>query len=110
MLMLSLHMVASRLIERSARSSNLIDRLDSPAHRDVKSFVQTHPSSKFTLDGERGSGKSVLCAKQANGQLTCTEIALEARHLFSTMQSLNFFCALPQDPAKTHINCEPIPQ
>ncbi|KAN0061450.1 hypothetical protein ACQY0O_006297 [Thecaphora frezii] len=93
----------------SASSSNLIEKLDSPAHNHVRSFVHNSAASTFVLDGERGSGKSVLCAKEANGRLNCTEIALEARHLFSTMQSLDFFCTLPQDPAKTHINCEKIP-
>ena len=74
----------------------------------------------------------------ADGRMNCTEIALEgkwqphstlrlkqafadieatvlkpriiaAKSLFSTMQSLNFFCTLPQDPSKTHINCQRIP-
>ena len=34
---------------------------------------------------------------------------IAAKSLFSTMQSLNFFCTLPQDPSKTHINCQRIP-
>ncbi|KAJ1034796.1 hypothetical protein NDA13_001050 [Ustilago tritici] len=59
---------------------------------------------------ERGSGRSQLCAKLPDGRMSCTEIALEAKSLFSTMQSLDFFCTLPHDPAKTHINCQRIPQ
>ncbi|KIS67977.1 uncharacterized protein UMAG_11053 [Mycosarcoma maydis] len=93
----------------SGSSSNLTDRMDSPAHETTRQFVQQTGAAIFTLDGERGSGRSQLCAQQSDGRLTCTEIALEAKSLFSTMQSLNFFCTLPQDPSKTHINCQRIP-
>ncbi|TKY89683.1 hypothetical protein EX895_001468 [Sporisorium graminicola] len=83
--------------------------MDSPAHEHTRQFVQQTGAATFTLDGERGSGKSQLCAQQSDGRFTCVEIALEAKSLFSTMQSLNFFCTLPQDPSKTHINCQRIP-
>ncbi|PWN53186.1 hypothetical protein IE53DRAFT_384329 [Violaceomyces palustris] len=80
--------------------------------QDVRSFVQSsNPNSTFVLDGERGTGRSKLCSKDPRtNQLDCIDIALEARNLFETMQSLNFFCSLPQDPTKTYINCEKIPQ
>ncbi|KAJ1024941.1 hypothetical protein NDA18_004227 [Ustilago nuda] len=94
----------------SGASSNLTDRMNSPAHEQTRQFVQQTGAAIFTLDGERGSGRSQLCAKLPDGRMNCTEIALEAKSLFSTMQSLDFFCTLPHDPAKTHINCQRIPQ
>ncbi|KAJ9474228.1 hypothetical protein PHBOTO_004279 [Pseudozyma hubeiensis] len=57
----------------SGSSSNLTDRMNSPAHERTRQFVQQTGAAVFTLDG------------------------------------LNFFCTLPQDPSKTHINCQRIP-
>ncbi|SPO29422.1 uncharacterized protein UTRI_04852_B [Ustilago trichophora] len=55
--------------------------MDSPAHESTRQFVQQSGAAIFTLDGERGSGKSQLCAKMADGRLNCTEIALEEPQL-----------------------------
>ncbi|PWY97498.1 hypothetical protein BCV70DRAFT_219387 [Testicularia cyperi] len=96
-------------VQVSGASSNLTEKLNTPAHESTRRFVEQSNAGIFTLDGERGSGKSQLCAKQADGRFNCVEIALEAKSLFTTMQSLNFFCTLPQDPTKTHINCQRIP-
>ncbi|WFD37510.1 uncharacterized protein MJAP1_000454 [Malassezia japonica] len=96
-------------------SSNLINKLNSPAHEEVRKLVtqdaksRNGTSSQFTLDGERGQATSQLCRKLPDGTDQCATIALEARDLFQTMQSLGFFCILPHDPAKTYIRCEKIP-
>ncbi|WFD45996.1 hypothetical protein GLX27_000624 [Malassezia furfur] len=90
-------------------------QLDTEAHEDVRKLVtqdaesQNGKSSQFTFFGERGEKSSLLCRKLPNGEEQCATIALEARDLFQTMQSLGFFCILPHDPAKTYIRCEKIP-
>ncbi|CAO1623966.1 unnamed protein product [Jaminaea pallidilutea] len=123
----------------SGSTSNLINnKTDTPEFKSVADFVQRSRSEagavEFTLDGNRGEKKSQLCRilprdaaaaaagtggaggaggvqKSADGRLLqCTEIAMEAKDLFGTMQMLNFFCQLPQDPNKTHISCQPIPK
>ncbi|SHO76023.1 Uncharacterized protein MSYG_0357 [Malassezia sympodialis ATCC 42132] len=101
---------------RSAESSNLIQRLDTPAHDEVRRLVSEDAQSRggtnsaFTFNGERGSHKSQLCRTLPNGQEQCAEVALEARDLFQTMQSLGFFCILPHDPSQTFIRCQKIPK
>lgn len=37
-------------------------------------------------------------------QLTC--LSFLATQMFSQMQKLGFFCALPMDPTKTHMECK----
>ncbi|KOS14155.1 hypothetical protein Malapachy_3886 [Malassezia pachydermatis] len=97
-------------------SSNLIEKLDTPAHDEVRRLVAEDAQSRggtnssFTLDGERGTSQSQLCRILPNGQEQCANIALEARDLFQTMQTLGFFCVLPQEPTKTFIRCEYIPK
>ncbi|KDN52474.1 hypothetical protein K437DRAFT_254256 [Tilletiaria anomala UBC 951] len=111
--------------KRSGASSNLTLRLNTPAHHSVAQFVTQGPQgAKYTLDGARGTSHAKLCrigpgagaahpaggGHGQTGQMDCVDIALEAKDLFATMQQLNFFCQLPQDPSKTHIICEKIPQ
>ncbi|PWN32495.1 uncharacterized protein FA14DRAFT_161906 [Meira miltonrushii] len=97
----------------SGASSNLTAKMNTPAHKSVTEFVQAQtPGTKFSFDGPRGSQRSRLCRHpdDPSKQTDCVDIAMEARSLFETMQKLNFFCQLPQDPSKTHITCERIPQ
>lgn len=53
----------AHLAHRSGASSNLGPKMDTPAHRNVVEFVRSaeSPSTAFTLDGQRGSGKAKLC-------------------------------------------------
>ncbi|PWN22380.1 hypothetical protein BCV69DRAFT_281382 [Microstroma glucosiphilum] len=93
------------------RSSNMLPKNDSPAHKSVAEFVRAGGArDRFTFDGNRGEQQAKLCRILPDGRQQCMDVALESKDLFAAMQSLNFFCQLPQDPAKTHINCEPIPQ
>jgi len=76
---------------RSAESSNLIQKLDTPAHDEVRRLVAEDAQSRggtnsaFTFNGcvgranrrERGSHKSQLCRTLPNGQEQCAEVALE---------------------------------
>ncbi|PWN41793.1 hypothetical protein IE81DRAFT_324130 [Ceraceosorus guamensis] len=99
----------------SAASSNLLPKQDSPAHKSVAEFVGSSanggpPAQAFSFDGERGTGRASLCKHLPGGRTECTDIALEAKDLFAQMQSLGFFCQLPQDPALTHIQCRKLPQ
>ncbi|CAO1630656.1 unnamed protein product [Parajaminaea phylloscopi] len=109
----------------SGSSSNILNsKLNTPEYRSVADFVSQSGPCDFILDGQRGEKKSQLCRLPRGGpgaavhstvdgsqrSLECTEIAIEAKDLFATMQSLNFFCQLPQDPSKTHIHCQKIPQ
>lgn len=94
---------------RSGSSSNILNsKTNTPEYRSVAEFVSQSGPCDFILDGQRGEKKSQLCRLPRGGPgagvvgsstervLECTEIALEAKDLFATMQTLNFFCQLPQ--------------
>ncbi|EIE88174.1 hypothetical protein G6F46_009980 [Rhizopus delemar] len=70
-----------------------IDRLDS--------FVKEAPGNEYTIDQK----EQELCRQNLNGQGECIKLNLEYTQMFSEMQNLGFFCALPMDPTKTHMEC-----
>ncbi|KAG6854935.1 hypothetical protein C0991_009758 [Blastosporella zonata] len=36
------------------------------------------------------------------------DLQMDSKSLFSAMQDLGFFCALPIDPQRTHMECKPM--
>ncbi|KAF8321439.1 uncharacterized protein EI90DRAFT_3131702 [Cantharellus anzutake] len=77
----------------------------------VKSFVAESPSAKYILDSpKRDTVEADLCRQEPDGSKRCIKVALQSRALFSTMQSLGFYCALPFDPKHTEIECTPMPK
>ena len=73
---------------RSGLSSNLLPKMNTPERQSVLHFVQAGPkNSKYSLDGQRGSGTAKLCraapdlppgmAAPGQGRLECVDIAME---------------------------------
>lgn len=75
----------------------------------LKAFTSADPKGQYTFDSERDSPQSRICRNTSNGQ-ECVTLELEAKQMFSEMQALGFFCALPNDPAKTFMLCKPLRQ
>ncbi|KAF7311584.1 hypothetical protein MKEN_01061100 [Mycena kentingensis (nom. inval.)] len=74
-------------------------------------FVSKSPTAKYTFDSERGAPQSELC-RAAEGQKKeeCIMIQMQSKRLFEAMQDLGFFCALPIDPTRTHMECTRMPK
>jgi len=82
------------------------------ADKQLKDFVKQHPSSKYTFDSQRGASESEICrevGKPGSGR-ECITVKMESKRMFTSMQELGFFCLLPQQVGKTHIECTPLPK
>ncbi|KAF8590456.1 hypothetical protein K439DRAFT_89040 [Ramaria rubella] len=75
----------------------------------LKKFIDEAPASQYTFDSERGADHSEIC-RQRKGQKECLEVWLNSKQMFEAMQHNGFFCALPMDPGRTHMDCKPIPK
>lgn len=93
--------------KKSTSGSNVNAKPEDILH----SFVKKAPSAKYTFDSERDAPEAELC-RQPNGELSkeCIVIHMNSKRLFEAMQDLGFFCALPLNPGKTHMECVPIPK
>ncbi|KAI5124347.1 hypothetical protein M0805_008954 [Coniferiporia weirii] len=77
----------------------------------LKQFLAKAPNSKYTFDSERDAPQSELCRElEGDRRRECIMIQMQSTKLFRAMQDSGFFCALPFDPAQTHIECTPKPQ
>ncbi|KAG8961474.1 hypothetical protein FRC03_005363 [Tulasnella sp. 419] len=76
----------------------------------VKSFIQESPQSTYTFDSERDAQEAQLCRQMSDGTQRCIGVELSSKILFERMQELGFYCALPVDPARTHMECRPVPK
>ncbi|GJE90873.1 hypothetical protein PsYK624_070170 [Phanerochaete sordida] len=76
----------------------------------LKAFVSEDPSSRYTFDSERDAPQSELCREGDKLSRKCIMIQMHSTRLFQAMQEQGFFCALPMDPSRTHIECKPIPK
>ncbi|KAG8869515.1 hypothetical protein FRC20_001320 [Serendipita sp. 405] len=77
----------------------------------LKEFIKKAPKATYTFDSERGAPVSELC-RQPDGSVSkeCRMIHMQSTRLFEAMQDLGFYCALPLNPGKTHMECVPIPK
>ncbi|KAI8342608.1 hypothetical protein BC941DRAFT_413283 [Chlamydoabsidia padenii] len=80
----------------SNEPENELNRLDK--------FVEKAPGAFYTID-EKGNE---LCRQLGDGQQDCIKLKLEYTEMFSQMQKLGFFCALPMDPTQVHMECRRI--
>ncbi|KAJ7090265.1 hypothetical protein B0H15DRAFT_948777 [Mycena belliarum] len=90
-------------------------RPDADADAVLTSFIARAPTSRYTFDSERDAPTSELCRQPdgaGSGQLQkeCIILQMHSKRLFAAMQNLGFFCAMPMDPARTHMECTPIPK
>ncbi|KAJ7093217.1 hypothetical protein C8R44DRAFT_890981 [Mycena epipterygia] len=77
----------------------------------LKAFIARAPASQYTFDSERDATQSEICRAEApNLARECIILQMHSKRLFEAMQNLGFFCALPMDPKRTHMECTPIPK
>lgn len=90
----------------------------------LATFVESAPQYNYNID----QYKQRICRQLPGGQEECVKLNLEGKknakvvyqkgagwlncfrrkivtRMFSEMQKLGFFCALPMDPTQTHIEC-----
>ncbi|KAJ7184247.1 hypothetical protein C8R46DRAFT_1063410 [Mycena filopes] len=81
-------------------------------HAHISDSSQRAPMSRYTFDSERGAAQSEICREPegSNRARECITIQMQSKRLFEAMQNLGFFCALPMDPKRTHMECTPIPK
>ncbi|RUS20702.1 hypothetical protein BC937DRAFT_94553 [Endogone sp. FLAS-F59071] len=68
----------------------------------LDNFVQEMPGAPYNID----QYNSMVCRRLQNGNESCVRLKLEFVEMFDEMQKLGFFCALPTDPKKTHMECQ----
>ncbi|CAG7854010.1 SubName: Full=Uncharacterized protein {ECO:0000313/EMBL:CCA73265.1} [Serendipita indica DSM 11827] len=90
---------------------NKTEQRASNPEEDLKAFIAKAPTAKYTFDSERGAPESELC-RQPDGNVSkeCRMIHMKSTRLFEAMQNLGFYCALPLNPGKTHMECIPMPK
>jgi len=76
----------------------------------LKSFVSEDPNSKYTFNSvERDAKECEMCREGGQLSRKCIKIQMHSTKMFEAMQKQGFFCVLPMDPARTHIECTRIP-
>lgn len=81
---------------------------DNDASKVLKEFLSFDPKARYTFNSERDSAESELCRQQGQGKGSEECIAMSSRQLFTAMQQQGFFCALPSNPEKLHMECKPL--
>lgn len=74
----------------------------------VEDFVKQNLKLRYTFSSERGSQESQLCREKGGDTRECMNVGMSSTQLFEAMQALGFYCALPMEPGKTHMECIPI--
>ncbi|KAL4269412.1 hypothetical protein AB1N83_003021 [Pleurotus pulmonarius] len=80
---------------------------EQPAGKALKDFISVDPASKYTFDSERDAPTSEICREKDR---ECVKLQMHSKKMFESMQDLGFFCVLPMDPARTYIECTPLPK
>ncbi|KZT56752.1 hypothetical protein CALCODRAFT_509291 [Calocera cornea HHB12733] len=75
--------------------------------RTVRDFVQEKPGATYEFSSDDETRKAEICRRTSDG-VSCIKIEGTSKKLFETMQGLGFFCALPADPKRTHMECKPL--
>ncbi|WVF71959.1 hypothetical protein IAT40_006769 [Kwoniella sp. CBS 6097] len=95
------------------RSDSTVNAPRPEQHRTVADFVAEAPSARYVFDSRRNSDESPdteLCRVTPQGGKSCIKLAIASAALFKSMQSLGFYCALPAEPTRTHMECNRIPR
>ncbi|EGV62653.1 hypothetical protein PSN45_000462 [Yamadazyma tenuis] len=74
----------------------------------VTEFVNKRPDNMFVIDGEREMKQSIICTNNENGGKTCLKLQYNSVQLFKQMQTLEYFCSLPDDIDATYFECRKI--
>ncbi|KAK7693319.1 hypothetical protein QCA50_002886 [Cerrena zonata] len=76
----------------------------------LKSFIAEDPDSRYIFDGQRNEPQTEICREGKKLSRKCIQLHMFSTQMFQTMQDQGFFCALPMDPARTHMECFRIPK
>ncbi|KAI0736944.1 hypothetical protein C8Q72DRAFT_879358 [Fomitopsis betulina] len=76
----------------------------------LKAFVAEDPNSRYSFDSERDAPQSEICREGHDKSRNCITLMMRSTAMFTAMQAQGFFCALPIDPGRTHIECQRIPK
>ncbi|KAF9820177.1 hypothetical protein IEO21_01610 [Rhodonia placenta] len=76
----------------------------------LKTFISEDPDSHYTFDSERGAARSEVCREGKEKGRKCITLAMHSTKMFAAMQAQGFFCALPMDPSRTHMECRRMPK
>ncbi|KAH9951302.1 hypothetical protein B0H21DRAFT_275728 [Amylocystis lapponica] len=94
----------------------------------LKAFIAEDPDSRYTFHSERNATESELCREGKEKSRKCIMLHMQATKMFATMQvcssavelavpcqsrrgqAQGFFCALPLDPTRTHMECKRMPK
>lgn len=77
-------------------------------NQDIEGFVNERPANTFIIDGDKDGSQSIICTDNGNGGKTCLKLGLSSIQLFKKMQSLEYFCSLPDDINATYFECRKI--
>ncbi|CCE78794.1 Piso0_000823 [Millerozyma farinosa CBS 7064] len=86
----------------------LYDNTKKENQRKVTEFVNERPKNIFTIDGEKDVDESIICTSNENGGKTCLKMKMNSIELFKQMQTLDYFCALPDNMRATYFECRKI--
>ncbi|KAI7904542.1 uncharacterized protein BX663DRAFT_502737 [Cokeromyces recurvatus] len=67
----------------------------------LDTFVNAAPGNEYTIDQK----EQTLCRQSLTGEKECVKLKLDYTQMFSQMQKLGFYCALPMDPTETYMEC-----
>ncbi|KAI0781061.1 hypothetical protein BD413DRAFT_600511 [Trametes elegans] len=95
---------------QSKLSNDSQDASSKPPREVLKEFIAEDPNSVYTFDSERDAPQSEICREGKEKGRKCIQMQMYSTQLFQAMQDQGFFCALPMDPAHTHIECKRIPK
>lgn len=76
---------------------------------ELKAFVKVDPTARYTFDSERDVPESEIC-REGKESRKCIKLHMYSTQMFQAMQDQGFYCALPMDPGRTHIECIPMPK
>ncbi|KAI0928837.1 hypothetical protein AcW2_004712 [Taiwanofungus camphoratus] len=74
----------------------------------LKAFISEDPDSQYTFESERDVPRSEICREGKDKGPKCITLQMHSTKMFAAMQG--FFCALPSDPTRTHMECRRIPK
>ncbi|KAF5358021.1 hypothetical protein D9756_001708 [Leucocoprinus leucothites] len=100
--------MVSQLLQNRITSSSS-SKQPEDANKVLKEFLSLDLKARYTFDSERDSSESELCRQQGKNSEECITLKMNSKRLFEAMQQHGFFCALPSNPEKTHMECKPLP-
>ncbi|KAL1746082.1 hypothetical protein HDZ31DRAFT_62534 [Schizophyllum fasciatum] len=71
----------------------------------LSKFVGQDPNATYTFDAPPDVPRAELCRGKH-----CVTLDLYSTKMFECMQKLGFYCALPMEPGRTHMECRPLPK